>query len=259
MPSSKPIMIGLAPAIFCNPDHSPTKQKSRSPVLTSAPPRNPLNAGMAFLWASMKRCSHPGFTRKRTTSYAPMSSSQQACAGAARGPCRKNACCACFAHLHLLLPVRGSDHASGFCELLSAHDLDAHKALVTLDPSVVSGGYRVRHPRFECLFRSVVQHDRKASGHRIADVRDLAAIRSDDRLYAFRPHPSRIEIQSTHRESGKPHNLDTRLVRGSHFIRVVMRFRRELRHIHSRVCHDKPPRAVQPPAAANRRVVSRYG
>src|SRR5262249_49383311 len=65
--SSRPIISGRAAAIASKFRHSPIMQKVRSPVLTTRPLKNPLKLGRMLWCASMNFCSHPGFTRNRTT------------------------------------------------------------------------------------------------------------------------------------------------------------------------------------------------
>src|SRR5437762_1241783 len=93
--------------------------------------------------------------------------------------------------------------------LLGAHHLNAHEALIAFNPSVVARGNGVRHSRLESFLSTVVQSDRKAPGHRIADVRDLAAGCANNRLDALRPLPSRLEIQSPQCIPRKPDNFDS--------------------------------------------------
>src|SRR5207244_2208147 len=80
-----------------------------------------------------------------------------------------------------------------------------------------------------------------AARHCIADVGNLAAVRSDNRLDALRPPPSWLEIQSPHRVSWKPDDLDTRLAWSAHLVWSVMRLGLEFRDREWGIGHRRSP------------------
>lgn len=134
--------------------------------------------------------------------------------------------------------------------LLGAHDFDAYKAFVAFHPGVVAGWNCIGRALRESFLGPVIQSDGDGSGHDVADMRHLTAVRLDDRLHTFGPFPSWLHVEPPEGEAGKPHHFDTCLVGCPNFIRVVVGLGFKFRDVHSTIGHDILPILDAEPDAA---------
>jgi hypothetical protein len=100
------------------------------------------------------------------------------------------------------------DGESRFSVLLSAHHFYPNEALIPLNPSVVTGWYRVRVTCDNVLLGSVHQTDGQSARNGIPDMGKLVYVSLDNRLDAFGLPPSWVEGETAKCETLQANDLD---------------------------------------------------